>query len=292
MIWTASTLSAQDKLTRGVRRLRHRDVDAVRADPPPHQHQRGDPARPRRRAEHFRVARHPARARHPSTSSRTAPCHWRVRFDRVCFRYPDQAAWAIEDFSLEIAPGETVALVGSSGSGKSTLVNLIARFFEPTQGRILLDGATLCSLPLPWLRGQPWVGQQVVLFDDSVAANIAYGRADIDEQDIVRAARAQRTPGSSSRSCPTASPRASARTAASSPAASASASPSPAPSSRTPHPAARRSHLGARQRVRARGQGCARRVAPEPHRACHRHRLSDPRCRPHRGDGRTTKPLK
>ncbi|MCB1902036.1 MAG: ATP-binding cassette domain-containing protein, partial [Rhodocyclaceae bacterium] len=110
---------------------------------------------------------------------------------RVCFRYPDQAAWAVEDFSLDIAPGETVALVGASGSGKSTLVNLIARFFEPQQGRILLDGATLCSLPLPWLRGQlGWVGQQVVLFDDTIAANIAYGRHDVDEQEIIRAARA------------------------------------------------------------------------------------------------------
>ena len=192
VIWTASTLSAQDKLTPGefvafvtamsmlfepIRRLTN--INAVI--------QRGLAGA----QSIFELLDTPPEPDTLDEQPDRAPATGALRFDRVCFRYPDQAAWAIEDFSLEIAPGETVALVGSSGSGKSTLVNLIARFFEPTQGRILLDGATLCSLPLPWLRGQlAWVGQQVVLFDDSVAANIAYGRADIDEQDIVRAARA------------------------------------------------------------------------------------------------------
>ena len=192
VIWTASALSAQDKLTPGefvafvtamsmlfepIRRLTN--INAVI--------QRGLAGA----QSIFELLDTPPEPDSLDEQPDRAPATGALRFDRVCFRYPDQAAWAIEDFSLEIAPGETVALVGSSGSGKSTLVNLIARFFEPTQGRILLDGATLCSLPLPWLRGQlAWVGQQVVLFDDSVAANIAYGRADIDEQDIVRAARA------------------------------------------------------------------------------------------------------
>ena len=192
VIWTASALSAQDKLTPGefvafvtamsmlfepIRRLTN--INAVI--------QRGLAGA----QSIFELLDTPPEPDTLDEQPDRAPATGALRFDRVCFRYPDQAAWAIEDFSLEIAPGETVALVGSSGSGKSTLVNLIARFFEPTQGRILLDGATLCSLPLPWLRGQlAWVGQQVVLFDDSVAANIAYGRADIDEQDIVRAARA------------------------------------------------------------------------------------------------------
>ena len=192
VIWTASALSAQDKLTPGefvafvtamsmlfepIRRLTN--INAVI--------QRGLAGA----QSIFELLDTPPEPDSLDEQPDRAPATGALRFDRVCFRYPDQAAWAIEDFSLEISPGETVALVGSSGSGKSTLVNLIARFFEPTQGRILLDGATLCSLPLPWLRGQlAWVGQQVVLFDDSVAANIAYGRADIDEQDIVRAARA------------------------------------------------------------------------------------------------------
>ncbi|MCB2069940.1 MAG: ATP-binding cassette domain-containing protein, partial [Ottowia sp.] len=92
---------------------------------------------------------------------------------------------------LAIAPGETVALVGASGSGKSTLINLIARFYAPTAGRITLDDAPLDTLPLAWLRSQlGWVGQHVVLFDDSIAANIAYGQPDAPEAEIRAAARA------------------------------------------------------------------------------------------------------
>src|SRR5574337_777731 len=111
-------------------------------------------------------------------------------FEGVGFRYPGQEQAALADFSLTIPPGHTVALVGASGSGKTTAVQLIARFFDPQSGRILLDGTALPELPLPWLRSQiAWVGQQVVLFDDTVAANIAYGRPDTPEAAIVEAAR-------------------------------------------------------------------------------------------------------
>ena len=112
-------------------------------------------------------------------------------FDDVSFAYPGQGGLALQGFSLAVHPGQTVALVGASGSGKSTLVNLVARFFEPGSGRILLDGQPLASLPLAHLRAQlGWVGQQVVLFDDTIAANIAYGRPDAAEADIRAAARA------------------------------------------------------------------------------------------------------
>ena len=112
-------------------------------------------------------------------------------FDDVSFSYPGQAEAALSHFSLDVHPGQTVALVGASGSGKTTLINLIARFFEPGSGRILLDGASLDSLPLAHPRQQlGWVGQQVVLFDDSIAANIAYGRPDVPAADIIAAARA------------------------------------------------------------------------------------------------------
>jgi len=112
-------------------------------------------------------------------------------FDDVSFAYPGQGGLALQGFSLAVHPGQTVALVGASGSGKSTLVNLVARFFEPGSGRILLDGQPLASLPLAHLRAQlGWVGQQVVLFDDTVAANIAYGRTGASEADIRAAARA------------------------------------------------------------------------------------------------------
>ena len=112
-------------------------------------------------------------------------------FDDVSFAYPGQGGLALQGFSLAVHPGQTVALVGASGSGKSTLVNLVARFFEPGSGRILLDGTPLASLPLAHLRAQlGWVGQQVVLFDDTIAANIAYGRPGASEADIRAAARA------------------------------------------------------------------------------------------------------
>ncbi|NTV09723.1 MAG: lipid A export permease/ATP-binding protein MsbA [Zoogloea sp.] len=115
----------------------------------------------------------------------------RIRFDGVSFRYPGQPAWALENFSLDIAPGETVALVGPSGSGKSTVINLLASFYSPVTGRILIDDREQDALPLADLRAQlAWVGQQVVLFDDTVRANIAYGRPDLPDEDIIRAATA------------------------------------------------------------------------------------------------------
>jgi len=112
-----------------------------------------------------------------------------VRFEGVSFRYPGQEAWAVQDFNLELRPGETVALVGASGSGKTSVVQLMARFFAPTQGRILLDGQDIAQMDLVALRSQlGWVGQHVVLFDDTVAANIAYGRADATQAQIEQAA--------------------------------------------------------------------------------------------------------
>jgi subfamily B ATP-binding cassette protein MsbA len=78
--------------------------------------------------------------------------------------------------SLAIAPGETVALVGASGSGKTSLVNLIPRFYEPSSGRLFVDGHDITTLTLASLRRQiAMVSQDVLLFDDTIAANIAYG---------------------------------------------------------------------------------------------------------------------
>jgi len=113
-----------------------------------------------------------------------------VRFESVTFRYPGQSDAALADFTLDIPAGKTVALVGASGSGKTTVVQLIARFFSPSAGRILLDGEAIGELPLGWTRSQiGWVGQQVVLFDDSIAANIAYGRPEVSREAIEAAAR-------------------------------------------------------------------------------------------------------
>ena len=125
-----------------------------------------------------------------SPAARTRPrARGHVRVEGVSFRYPGQEAWAVQDFSLELRPGETLALVGASGSGKTTIVQLMARFFEPTQGRILLDGQDIAQMDLVALRTQlGWVGQHVVLFDDTVAANIAYGRPDATAAQIAQAA--------------------------------------------------------------------------------------------------------
>jgi subfamily B ATP-binding cassette protein MsbA len=99
---------------------------------------------------------------------------------------------ALEDITLDIRAGETVALVGPSGSGKSSLIHLLPRFYHPTAGRITLDGHELETLTLESLRRQiALVSQNVVLFNDSVAANIAYGQGNrADEAAICRAAEA------------------------------------------------------------------------------------------------------
>jgi subfamily B ATP-binding cassette protein MsbA len=114
-----------------------------------------------------------------------------LRFDHVSFGYPRTDRTALSDIMLDIQPGETVALVGSSGSGKSTLMSLIPRFYEPSQGRILLDGVDIHQLKMSALRANiGLVTQNVVLFNDTIAANIAYGRPDVSEDDIRRAAQA------------------------------------------------------------------------------------------------------
>jgi subfamily B ATP-binding cassette protein MsbA len=97
-------------------------------------------------------------------------------FDHVSFSYPGSARPALSDVSLTIAPGETVALVGSSGGGKTTFANMVPRFFRPDSGFIRLDGHDISSVTLASLRANiALVSQEVALFNDTVAANIAYG---------------------------------------------------------------------------------------------------------------------
>jgi subfamily B ATP-binding cassette protein MsbA len=104
-----------------------------------------------------------------------------LRFDHVKFRYSLNNPLALDDVTLEIKPGETVALVGMSGGGKSTFVNLVTRFYAPESGAITLDGVPYEELTLASLRSQlAMVSQNVVLFDDTLAANIAYGEEVID----------------------------------------------------------------------------------------------------------------
>jgi len=103
-------------------------------------------------------------------------CRGRIEFERVSLRYSAEGREALTNVSLSVAPGETVALVGSSGSGKTSLVNLIPRFYAPSAGRLFIDGHDITTLTVKSLRAQiALVSQDVLLFDDTVAANIAYG---------------------------------------------------------------------------------------------------------------------
>lgn len=100
----------------------------------------------------------------------------KIEFEAVSFRYGDEAIPVLAGINLELKPGSLTAVVGRSGSGKSTLMKLLPRFYEPSSGRVLLDGVDLVDYELGALRSHiGLVSQQVVLFNDTIAANIAYG---------------------------------------------------------------------------------------------------------------------
>ncbi|MDF2754557.1 MAG: msbA [Nitrospira sp.] len=118
------------------------------------------------------------------------PIRQSVTYQDVTFLYEGQAIPALTDIDLVIQAGEMVAIVGSSGSGKTTLANLLPRFYDPTAGRVLIDGVDIQSFTLASLRAQIGiVSQDVVLFDDTVLNNIAFGKPHATEAEIVQAAK-------------------------------------------------------------------------------------------------------
>jgi ATP-binding cassette subfamily B protein len=121
----------------------------------------------------------------------------RIRFEHVCFRYPSRPdSAALDDFTLEIAAGETVALVGPSGAGKSTAFQLLLRFYDPAAGRLTIDGVDVATLAPEQLRRQiALVPQDTVLFGASARENIGYGRPGATDAEIVAAARAAAADG-------------------------------------------------------------------------------------------------
>ncbi|MBY0571097.1 MAG: lipid A export permease/ATP-binding protein MsbA [Burkholderiaceae bacterium] len=121
----------------------------------------------------------------------TVRAQGKLEFVATSFAYPGQEQRALNDINLSIQPGETIALVGMSGGGKTSLVNLVPRFYMPADGDILLDGRSLSAISLSSLRQQiAMVSQNVVLFDDTVAANIAYGDPQPDPARIAAAVQA------------------------------------------------------------------------------------------------------
>jgi ATP-binding cassette subfamily B protein len=116
----------------------------------------------------------------------------RVNFERVTFNYPSRPdSPALDDFSLDIEPGETVAFVGPSGAGKSTTFQLLLRFYDPKQGRIRLDGVDLAMAdPLDIRHRIGLVPQETMLFGTSARENIRYGRPTATDAEVEEAARA------------------------------------------------------------------------------------------------------
>ncbi len=113
-----------------------------------------------------------------------------IVFEDVSFRYPDGKEYVLEHFNLHVPAGKNVAIVGETGAGKSTLVNLVGRFFEPTGGRILIDGVDYRERSQLWLHSQiGYVLQNPHLFSGTVRENIRYGRLDATDAEIEAAAR-------------------------------------------------------------------------------------------------------
>lgn len=140
---------------------------------------------------------HPSSRRRTSTGGGPNPpatftgLNASIVFDRVSFRYPGQADWALENVSFELKKGEHAAIVGPSGSGKTTVGQLLLRLYEPVGGRILVDGVDARDLDARDLRAQVGlVSHDAMLFDDTVFANVALGRGVVTLTDVERVCRA------------------------------------------------------------------------------------------------------
>jgi ATP-binding cassette, subfamily B, bacterial len=113
-----------------------------------------------------------------------------IQLDNVHFRYPNTAAEIMHGVNLTIHPGETVALVGETGAGKSTIVKLVARFYDVTEGQVLIDGTPITELDLrAYRRRLGYVPQEPFLFSGTIRDNIAYGRPDASDAEVEQAAR-------------------------------------------------------------------------------------------------------
>ena len=125
-----------------------------------------------------------------SGKQQIAHAEGRLVFNDVHFRYPEAKEDALKGVSFSVEPGTTLALVGASGGGKTTIASLVPRFYNPTSGTITLDGVDLQELSLESLRcNLSYVGQESILFNDTVAANISYGKREATLDEIREVAR-------------------------------------------------------------------------------------------------------
>jgi subfamily B ATP-binding cassette protein MsbA len=114
-----------------------------------------------------------------------------IEFRNVSFIYPSSNDMALKDINFKVQKGEIIAVVGKSGGGKTTLVNLLPRFYTPTEGQIYIDGVNISNVTSKSLRSQfGIVSQEIILFSDTVMANIQYGKPDASESEIIMASKA------------------------------------------------------------------------------------------------------
>lgn len=116
--------------------------------------------------------------------------HGDIEFDDVTFKYPDGEEYVLEHFNLKVPQGTNVAIVGETGAGKSTLVNLVCRFFEPTEGRLLIDGKDARERSVQWLHSNiGYVLQTPHLFSGTIRENLLYGKEDATDEELDAAIR-------------------------------------------------------------------------------------------------------
>ena len=125
-----------------------------------------------------------------STENLVTPISGQIEFDNVTFTYPDSGITALKDISFKVAPGESIAIIGTTGSGKSTIANIICRLYDVSAGEVRIDQQKIQDYQLSHLRQAiGYVPQDVFLFSDSIRNNIAFGNGSLDEQQIIQAAR-------------------------------------------------------------------------------------------------------
>ena len=139
----------------------------------------------------FEVLEQDQQIRSPDNALSLETVSGTIAFQDVCFRYQGEKTIALEEIDLQVEPNQVVALIGPTGSGKTSLVNLIPRFYDVSEGAVLVDGIDIRQLELQSLRRQIGIVLQTsVLFTDTIRANIAYGRPDAGMDAVIEAAKA------------------------------------------------------------------------------------------------------